>query len=1038
MENSKPTPENQNPEMHIPEDRERGSGIRRINRIKRWLIGLCFIFLCFIIILCIALIYLPRIVSSSWFKARLEQHAHHIFKRPVSLERLTWTWSEGILINGVQVRDDSSFSDKPLISIDTILLTIDFQRLVHRRLVFNLSLRGLDARLIRDRKGRTNLGQLLSVMKGAEKKDPEPSPPKDWRHVVLALPVDIQGRVLFSHLSIMIEDRSQDCSMKVHDASLLREVPSLMDKTIILTLPDLSGDIELAVNVAGDLEESVKFLSILNGKNITVSRGSLKKRTMGPFQVRIFHEGAMNVPRGILEVTTGEIQVQKNSRVSWHGIIKNLTSPEPEASVILSPVSFDLSELNALAKDFVPADVSGRVELDMRAGGIIKGPIQFDTSLIGKDLYVSGDMVKGKHIGPFYFKASHKGTFDARKGIFNIKEGYVQAQENSRISWHGTVNSLNAGKPEVGIILSPVSIDLKEIYKLAGEFIPAGMPLTFGDKGEEVLGEVRIKEVRLNGSIPEGPRKIVLDGLLLTLPHIGIGLPQGLLKAEDFIFRVSHCDVGLASFFPKRAELLADLKARNVDFKGQEEIRVERLAFPLCRVIIRDISRSPGSLFGLRGTFFLDELALIEGLDMPLPVRIPKLCQSLKAECVLNSGSAEVQVERIGISAPSLGIEALPYGPVETPLEFEANIQGLHLFKLNPLKMDMEEMQARLEAGELFQARVGAIAHDLGAKAFNAHGDMALNVGYLFSLLPPKLPLKADMEGNMELSWMFLGRIPDIDEIERIMKGDASLMERFDKNKFIDEFQIIAKLKDINVGLPLSQDSSIKVSGIHSAMPLRLTLKNGLKQCKMDGKFIFGRIEELPSIGKLDHPINVTLSYTGSLENLIALQFFETIHVAPLNIEQSLQLSIDKIDRLLTSPLTFQLPGFLEKLEGTFSGKVKAVLDRDLEGLKEALSLKGQLEAGGEIHLSGGEEIRARSWIESPGLDIHLGTRLGIKNLRSHINLEKRYHFISKSEGDSTKTAEFHSLSMDVLNPRTEAPPPAEVENSIVRRLTDD
>ncbi|MBW1887349.1 MAG: AsmA family protein, partial [Deltaproteobacteria bacterium] len=205
------------------------------HRIVKWFIWLFCVLICTIILLSLTLLLLPRLVSTTWFKQQLEEQVVQVFNRPVLLEQVHWTWSQGILMKGLQITDDPEFSHKPMIFMERAVLTLDLKQLIRRRLVFDLEMNGLEIQLIRNPNGVTNLEQLLTHIRGPEKSKPTPvsKAPKD---IYLALPMDIQGRVKLNHISIQVHDRRQDRVLKVHNGSLLLEIPSLMRKPITLAV----------------------------------------------------------------------------------------------------------------------------------------------------------------------------------------------------------------------------------------------------------------------------------------------------------------------------------------------------------------------------------------------------------------------------------------------------------------------------------------------------------------------------------------------------------------------------------------------------------------------------------------------------------------------------------------------------------------------------------------------------------------------------------------------------------------------------------
>ncbi len=189
----------------------------------------------------------------------------------------------------------------------------------------------------------------------------------------------------------------------------------------------------------------------------------------------------------------------------------------------------------------------------------------------------------------------------------------------------------------------------------------------------------------------------------------------GLLFAESLVFQILEGEVGLESFFPSQGEISARLQANNFHFKGAEEIKFKRLEVPLCHLIATNIALSPKALFGITGKIVLNESCILEGLTAQSRGQIPRLRQSMEAECMLGpASSVKMHLKRIEVSSPSVRVESILTAPIETGVELKADVTGLELRGLSPLRIDVKKIRASLKAGKFFQVRVEALIRDLG------------------------------------------------------------------------------------------------------------------------------------------------------------------------------------------------------------------------------------------------------------------------------------------------------------------------------------
>ena len=83
-------------------------------RIAKWLLWSFVAILFTLILLLVALLLVPSIVSTQWSKEQLEDQAFQVIHRPVRIGALNWTWDRGILLKGLEISDDPLFSLKPM------------------------------------------------------------------------------------------------------------------------------------------------------------------------------------------------------------------------------------------------------------------------------------------------------------------------------------------------------------------------------------------------------------------------------------------------------------------------------------------------------------------------------------------------------------------------------------------------------------------------------------------------------------------------------------------------------------------------------------------------------------------------------------------------------------------------------------------------------------------------------------------------------------------------------------------------------------
>ncbi|MCJ7683728.1 MAG: AsmA family protein [Desulfobacteraceae bacterium] len=958
-----------------------------------------------LILLLVALLLAPRIVSTQWSKEQLEDQASQMMHRPVRIEGLLWTWDRGILLKGLEIADDPLFSRKPIASIDRILIDVDIPQLTHGKLAFNLEVKGLHCHLIRNKNGQTNLGLLLSSI--TPQKEPSPIPePEDHRPTPwFTLPFDLNGRVSMDKISIDIEDRAQEHLLSIHDASLLLNIPSLTEKPIQLQI---------------SMEQE------MNGKPLP------------PLRLGARIEGLIDSGRG-LNLKGASVNIDG----SFPGFHVQAAGSLGDMG-LKGRMQLDLAPLLLAVRPFLPPsapDASGKLEMEMAASLDSENAIDFDVKLTGVDLTASGGPLRENRGGPVNLEMLYQGSVNTHSGILHIRKGEIQIQENSRLSWRGTIKGLNEPQRQTDLLIGPVSLDLDELLSLSKAFVPGGITLDAENKKGGPRPGLRLKEMRISGPVPSGPTRVELQGFDLTIPFIRTAAPGGSIIARDMALGIAKGEVVLRFFFPAETSLTANLNLGDLRLSGKNQFEIKQLSVPNLHFSATDVALNERALFGITASIDLDESLVLETLNAPSKTTVSQLQHSMRAQVVMHpSPTLTAHVKQITFSTPSLTLKTPSHNPISTGVEMEAEVEGLNIEKLNPFQFDLQRLRARVSAGDFFQADIKALAHHSGLKRLDTSGQITLDLKKLTTLLPKAIKPKGVFKGKVEVGWNFKGRRPDNREISRLTKQDIPMPERVRDMDFIEDLEITTKVKDLGVALTLKPGSSFRAAQINSTLPLKLHFKNGLSRTSLEGKLLFGRIDELPIPLKLRKPLLTTLSFSGAAENLRDLQFSETLQIETLGIRQSLDISLSRIDRLLGVWDKPGLPLLLGKLEGSLVAAVKADLGPALSQYTKGISLEGPLKAGIEIRLDGERQLSARSSLESEGLNISMENRLNIKDLHANINLEKQVKILSSVEEGTPVKAAISPLSVEVLQPRKSplSRTPETIRTRMARRLMED
>ncbi|MFC1892187.1 hypothetical protein ACFLZT_07330, partial [Thermodesulfobacteriota bacterium] len=812
-------------------------------------------------------------------------------------------------------------------------------------------------------------------------------------------------------------------------------------------LPELSGRINLHMDASGDTGEGFPFVVDVKGSDLIVSGGPLKDAEAA-VDFSALHKGTVDLEKRILDISLGEVGFQRDTRLNWNGKVAGLGTSDLNVSLKVDTLSLGLRELYNLARGILPQsvpvpEVEGIIDLRMELNGDPRKKVVFMSELEGSGLRARKGPFKDMEIGPVKFNITQEGSLDLAEDLLSIWQGQVRISEQSQLSLNYTVKGLIAGEPDIDLKVDDLFFDLDELIKIGESFIPGNIHL-YPVEGllretDSNKSELQIDEIVLNGSLPSGSAKVELDGLLLSLPYAGLDTDKGSFSVRDIALNIKEAKTVVKNSFPYSAKASISMGMQDLFIRSDDDINLEQLNIYSLEVEAAEIAPSIESLFGIEGKIKLDQTMSLKGLNALSRVHMDEFENSLKVECTLNKGpSAVIEKADIKVSAPLIKAQGLPSGNVETGLELDTSISGLILKELSPLQIDMESLSADLDVSRLLRADINAGFSALGMETFETEGKVSLNLKNLAALAPPDLLPGMALSGTAGAAWECMGRIPDKDEIEFLKDTGLPLHDRLKKTDFLKKFEIFSTLNNVDVEVPLENNTSIKVSGISTDTPLHFIIEDGIRQGDMEGRIIAGSIESGIIPGSSEKPLSLDLAFSGAHNELRTFQLSEELRVEPLNISQSFYLSMAGMDKIMSRGFDSPLQVLLEGIEGVAAVSFRADLDSEIENYIEDICLKGLVEAGTEIRLSKTKGLNIKGRFDSSALDIEMDELIRVRNLETHVDLEKGYVLSGLSEENTTAETTFSPLSDEVLNPNSGTPYSIEVHDPSYVRLMDD
>jgi hypothetical protein len=544
---------------------------------RRWLRRLLLAGALLALVLVAGIAFIPRLLSTPWFRSVALPRASEALGRPVALEELRLRWSGHLLLRRLQVADLPEFSTEPLLSLDRLEVRLDPWALLRSRLDLDVALSGLRVRVVRDEAGRTNLEALAGQ---AQTSGPPGAPPPGRQPEAPRLPLrDASIRVRLEGIGLEVEDRSSGRRADLGSASLRLDLPAL--------------GAPLTAAFAGSLAlDGGEPLAI--GADLAVER----------------YVGADNAP----SPQTAALRARARFPGLDASVDADLGAARAEGDLRL-----DLARVREAAGPFLPPELapeaaSGTVTAQLRGTGRPGEPLAFHLSLQGTDLALSGPPLGvGKGLGPVDVAAEVRGRADPGQGTAEVEEGHLSLQEGTRLAWHARAEGLGTDRSRFQAALGPAVFSLDELLSLGADFLPEGVAL--GLKG----GLVRLARAEVRGPVPAEEAEDLAHDLRVEGFEVAVGAfqaaaPGARARGRGFRLGVETLDAALRDFLPESAAFGISLALEDLEAAEPQPLRLAGLRVGELRGSVADVSLGPA---GPQARGELHQALSIGSLELP-------------------------------------------------------------------------------------------------------------------------------------------------------------------------------------------------------------------------------------------------------------------------------------------------------------------------------------------------------------------------------------------------------------------------------------
>jgi hypothetical protein len=261
-------------------------------------------------------------------------------------------------------------------------------------------------------------------------------------------------------------------------------------------------------------------------------------------------------------------------------------------------------------------------------------------------------------------------------------------------------------------------------------------------------------------------------------------------------------------------------------------------------------------------------------------------------------------------------------------------------------------------------------------------------------------PRQTKASGGLSLDWKLAAALPHKDST----RGGAApapkkLKQRLKELDVLQSAEAVLKLDNLALDWPLAatpgqHGETLRLRGLSTPRPLRLTARDGVRETSLTGALSFGPMDSLPGVGKLSKPLRGLFTVNAAQQGVRSVQLSQMLRLDGLELDQNLTLSLDKLDTVLERDQD-RLAAVLELVDGSASFSFTTGLNAlPASATSKGLSGSGRLEAGAEARLSGGRSLALSARLLSPGLDLRLGPVLAVDGLSSSLRLSRHYRLL--------------------------------------------
>ena len=911
------------------------------------------------------LLALPGVVSSDWARGQVAGQLTKSTGMPASIDTLTFSWGEGLRLQGLRVGTGELADASFLASLQALHADLGYRPLLRGELHLTLELQGLRLR--------------VPHSPTSEPKPPAPPLPQALRSSFASLRnglapqpfnADAHLRVDMSDMDLRLETGPDGKALELHHISFFVESKGLAAAPVHIKA-GLNIAAEAAPPIPMRFDASITGLKDASGR-LDPAQASLDASLDGP---------------GLELIATGSLA-------------KTLT-----ISVQATPGKL-LSAVRPLAPDNLP-ELDGSLGLDLSLAQRAPHSLDASLSLTATALRAHGGSLGNASAGPFTLAVRQGAVLDLAAETANLP-GSLLIAPGSHAQWLAALEGVAQGKPHVSLSITNTRLDLGGLVPAFRAFLPAGLGI-----GQ---AELVLANLDLNASLPEAQGSsgisakpevnAKLRGLSFSANRLSKGDASGKkanrLSLGRLDLQLEEATLALPAEGNGRAE--ASLSATLADLRqaGATPVFVRQFSLPKLFLRAESLRLDPASLYGVAAQIALELDATANGIEAAGKAAIPALTSSTRLRAALPAAkSASLALESLSIDSPLVRLPQPGKKPLETPLTLRASADSITFAGAGSTPA-LRGGQLALDLGPALRCEAQASLDGPAGRELRSQGSLRLDAAHTLALASAFVPRQAKASGAVSLGWRVAATLPPPAPVEtKAAPLPQNIMQQLRELRALRELEAELRLDALSLDWPMDateaqkasghKNETLRLRGVSTPKPLRLNVTNGVENARLAGSVAFGPLDTLPGVGRLDKPLRGLLTLNAAQQGARSVQLSQMLRLEGLNTDQNLTLTLDKLDAVLDREQD-RLAAALELLDGSFSFSLGTGLDALPSGAAaKGLSGSGRLTASAEGRLFGGRSLSVSARVSSPGLDLRLGPDLGVSGLTSSLHFARRY-----------------------------------------------